>query len=342
MANRNNRIIYRTCPARKKVSLTVSEWMTIWSTEYLGGTKPLTIASYQGIINNHIIPHIGSIKLDKLNPHNIQRFYNLLEHPSNGQKGLSPKTIKNVHGILHKALKQATKNGLIPLNPAESCTLPRIVKKEIVPFDEVQTKAFLLAIQGHKFEDLFLITLFTGLREGEALGLKWDCVNLERGTLIINKQLQKEKRKGGAYIFAPLKNDRPRTLHAAPFVIHRLKEIKSRQNELKQQAGPLWEDSGLVFTDSLGHHLAIHTVYTSFKKVAASIGRPDARFHDLRHSYAVASIQSGDDIKTVQGNLGHATASFTLDVYGHVTEQMKQASAERMEKYIQYIFNQPN
>lgn len=317
--------------------MTVSEWMTIWSQEYLGGVKPLTVSSYLGIINHHIVPNIGAVKLDKLNTHTIQRFYNSLEHPPDGKKALSPKTIKNVHGILHKALKQATRNGLIPINPAEACTLPRIVKKEILPFDECQTKAFIAAIQGHKFEDLFLITLFTGLREGEALGLKWDCVDLERGTLTINKQLQREKRKGGSYIFAPLKNDRPRTLHAAPFVVQRLQEIKSRQDELRRQAGPAWEDSGLVFTNSTGHHLAIHTVYTSFKKVAASIGCPQARFHDLRHSYAVASIRSGDDIKTVQGNLGHATASFTLDVYGHVTEQMKQASAERMEAYIQQI-----
>lgn len=98
-------------------------------------------------------------------------------------------------------------------------------------------------------------------------------------------------------------------------------------------------ESGLVFTNELGGHLATHTVYQNFKRVAASIGRPDARFHDLRHSYAVAAIRSGDDIKTVQGNLGHATAAFTLDVYGHVTEQMKQESAARMESYIRDVLN---
>ena len=84
---------------------------------------------------------------------------------------------------------------------------------------------------------------------------------------------------------------------------------------------------------------AIHTVYKDFKKAVAAIGRPDARFHDLRHSYAVAAIRAGDDIKTVQGNLGHATAAFTLDVYGHVTDQMKQASAARMEGYIKEVLN---
>ena len=99
----------------------------------------------------------------------------------------------------------------------------------------------------------------------------------------------------------------------------------------------MWEHSGLVFTDELGHHLTPSIVYRSFKKAVTQIGRPDARFHDLRHSYAVAAILAGDDIKTVQDNLRHATVAFTLDVYGHVTKQMKQASANRMEAYIKSV-----
>ena len=87
----------------------------------------------------------------------------------------------------------------------------------------------------------------------------------------------------------------------------------------------------------MGNHLTKPTLYRAFKKAVAAIGRPDARFHDLRHSYAVAAIRSGDDIKTVQGNLGHATAAFTLDVYGHVTDQMKQDSANRMEAFIKSV-----
>lgn len=106
---------------------------------------------------------------------------------------------------------------------------------------------------------------------------------------------------------------------------------------MRLRAGPLWEDSGLVFTNEAGGHLAAATVYSSFKAVAASIGCPETRFHDLRHSYAVASIRAGDDVKTIQGNLGHATAAFTLDVYGHVTEGMKQASAQRMERFIRDV-----
>ena len=116
-----------------------------------------------------------------------------------------------------------------------------------------------------------------------------------------------------------------------------LRRVKLKQMENRLRYGECWEDSGFVFTDDLGHHLSASTVYKSFKKVMQEIGSPETRFHDLRHSYAVASIKSGDDIKTVQENLGHATAVFTLDVYGHVTEQMKKDSAARMERFIMAV-----
>lgn len=185
----------------------------------------------------------------------------------------------------------------------------------------------------------FTVTLFTGMREGEVLGLMWSCVDFEKGTILIDKQLQQEKKRGGQYVFAPLKNDKARTITPAPWVMDLLKHHRAQQAELRLRAGPMWEDSGLVFTNELGHHLARCTLVNAFKAVVTSIGRPDARFHDLRHSYAVAAIRSGDDIKTVQGNLGHATAAFTLDVYGHVTDQMKRESAARMESYIKDVLN---
>ena len=107
--------------------------------------------------------------------------------------------------------------------------------------------------------------------------------------------------------------------------------------ENRLRYGECWENSGFVFTDELGHHLSPQNVYREFKRMVAAIGSPSTRFHDLRHSYAVAAIRSGDDIKTVQENLGHATAAFTLDIYGHVTKQMKQDSADRMERFINSV-----
>lgn len=229
-------------------------------------------------------------------------------------------------------------NGYIRTNPSDACTLPRGQKAEIKPLDEDDVAAFIRVIQGHPFEDLFLTTLFLGLREGEALGLTWDCVDLDNGVITVNKQLQLHQEKGlAAYELVPTKNSRSRTLVASPTVVARLCHRKVEQTQQRLMAGCAWEDSNLVFTDALGHHLTKPTVYRHYKKAVAAIGRPDARYHDLRHSYAVAAISSGIDIKTVQGNLGHATAAFTLDVYGHVTDRMKRESADKMEDFIRRV-----
>lgn len=319
--------------------MTLGEWMDIWADTYLGGVKPRTVAVYKSDIRLYIKPALSSIRLEALTTHTIQNFYNGLMKNTNGKPGLSAKTVKNIHGVLHHALKQAVSNGLLRANPADACTLPRVEKKELKPLDETEISKFLAIVKGHPYEDIFLITLFTGLREGEVLGLTWDCVDFERGTLLINKQIQLHQERGmAAYTLVSPKNGKSRTVAAAPFVIERLRHHRAAQAEQQLLAGSLWNNpDSLVFTDPVGRHLTKSTVYRAFKKAVASIGRPDARFHDLRHSYAVAALRSGDDVKTVQSNLGHATAAFTLDVYGHVTDRMKQESAARMEKFIQSV-----
>ena len=319
---------------KEACKLTVGEWSIIWDKDYLISVKPRTQEAYRSILCTHIRPELGAIKLEALNAHTIQHFYNGLS-----QKGLSAKTVKNVHGVLHELLQQAVRIGYLRVNPSDACTLPRVVKKEIKPLGDDAIREFLKAIQGHRFEILLMVTLFTGLREGEVLGLSWDRVDFNKGTLLIDRQLQRAKDETGErrYSLVSLKNDRWRRITPADFVMELLRRQWSHQAEWRLRAGPAWEDSGLVFTNELGEHLSPYTVYHNFKRLAAFIGLPEARVHDLRHSYAVAAIKSGDDIKTVQGNLGHATASFTLDVYGHVTDQMKRDSAERMQKFIKSV-----
>ncbi len=315
--------------------LTVGEWLDIWATEYLNDVKPRTVDSYNGTIARTIKPALGAVKLEALNAPTIQRFYNSLSaERADGKPPLSPKTVKNVHGILHHALQQAVMVGYIRFNPSDACSLPRIEKKELRPLDEAETRRFLEAIKGHRFEDLYTVTLFTGMRQGEVLGLCWDRVDFQKGTLLIDRQLQHPRQGNRQYGLVSTKNGKGRTVTPAPWVMALLKRHRAAQTQQRLRAGDLWEGSNFVFTDEIGRHLTPAMVYEAFKDIVTSIGRPDARFHDLRHSYAVAAIRAGDDIKTVQGNLGHATAAFTLDVYGHVTDQMKQDSAQRMEKYI--------
>ena len=223
----------------------VGQWLDIWTAEYLGAVKPRTVDSYKTIVRTHLKPGLGAIRLDALAAHTIQNFYNGLSTATKDREALSPKSVKNVHGILHKALAQAVANGYIRFNPTDPCVLPKIVKKEIKPLDEVQITAFLRAIKGHRFENLFMVTIFTGMREGEVLGLQWDCVDLTKGTMTINKQLQKVRGSRGEYTLSPTKNGKGRTLAIAPSVIATLQKVKRQQLENRLRYGECWENSGL-------------------------------------------------------------------------------------------------
>ena len=225
---------------------------------------------------------------------------------------------------------------MIRSNPTDACIRPRGERKPIRPLEDEEVGAFLRAIEGHRFASLYLVDLFTRMRQGEILGLTWDCVDFRRGTIFLYRQLQQRQTKGDfGYYFTSLKNGKSRTITPAPTVMRVLQAHQKAQNEMRLRAGAAWHnDKELVFTDELSHPLSRRTVYKNFKQIANQLDLPNLRFHDLRHTFATISFQSGDDPKTVQENLGHHSAAFTLDVYGHVTDRMKRESAERMERFI--------
>jgi len=192
--------------------MTVGQWLDIWTAEYLGGIKPASVFVYTESVRLYIKPALGATKLEALNTHAIQTLYNALSQPRGEKKALSPKTVKCVHGVLHKALQQAVAIGYLKFNPSTACPLPRPVKREINPLDEEQTKLFLQAITGHRFQVLFTVTMFTGMRAAEVLGLAWSAVDFDRGTIRVERQLRKDRKKGGEYYFTTPKNDKPRTL----------------------------------------------------------------------------------------------------------------------------------
>jgi len=310
---------------------TVEDWMRIWAEDYTGHLKPRTVIMYKGYINNHIIPGLGKAPLQKLQPHDVQKFYNKLSID------LAPKSVKNIHGILHKALKQAVANGMMRTNPADFCTLPKAKKPEIKPLGEEEMKAFIRkSLEKTDTSRLFFaIDMLTGMRQSEILGLTWDNVDLENGLIYVKQQLQLV---GGKYVLLTPKHDKERVISISPYVVKLLQGQIREQKKWQLAAGPVWDNpNNYVFTDELGDNLKRHTIYKRFKKIAAEIGCPDARFHDLRHTYAVFSLRAGDDIKTLQDNLGHHTAAFTLDVYGHVTEEMKKASADRQQVLVEKL-----
>lgn len=326
--------VQNNCYSSQNFKIRLSEWLDIWIKEYTTDLKPLTLASYQQHINKNIKPYLGAVKIKDLTTLQIQRVYNDLYSGVKGRKALSSKTIKNLHGVLHKALNQAYELKIISSNPSNICKLPKVIKKEIKPLNADNISIFMKEIKENRFEILFLVAMFTGMRQGEILGLKWECIDFKNGVIKIDKQLQKEKKPQGKYFFGTLKNNKSREITPAPYVMKLLEKQYSNQMKHKLNADLVWENNGLAFTDEIGKNLSHATVYKEFKRIASKIGMPYLRFHDLRHTYAVLSLKNGDNLKIIQENLGHHDASFTLNIYGHVSDDMKRESSKHMEELI--------
>uniref|UniRef100_UPI004024B68D site-specific integrase n=2 Tax=Clostridia TaxID=186801 RepID=UPI004024B68D len=310
---------------------TLAQYLDTWFAEFIVPTqKPYTITTYRGVIKNHLKPNLGAVRLCDLTTEQVQKMVRKLVNA-----GKAPKTIKNVLTVLNSALEQAVKAQTIQRNPAKFAKIPAVRVKDIHPLSPAEIVAFVDAAQDSPYYAPLMCCLFLGLREGEALGLAWEHVDFENCKVHICQQLQKDKAKGGQfYIQEGTKNGQSRILDVPDFLLEILQEEKQRQLRARLAAGPAWQNVwGLCFTDALGRCINPHTLWANFKRIAASIGLPDARVHDLRHTNATLALVNGDDLKTVQANLGHATAAFTLQRYVHASEAMKRASANRMQQF---------
>ena len=315
--------------------LFLSDWLDVWHKSYLSDIKLSTRGNYRSIIDNHIIPAIGNYRLSKLKAPVIQDFYNKLRDENH----LSPKYIKNIHGVLHSALDKAVEVEFAAKNYSSVCSIPKVEEPEITPLNKEEQERLFAALKGEPFEDLILVDLFTGLRCGELIGLTWDCVDFETGIIHVKKQLSICRQKGGGKSYwSTLKNGKTRIVLPAPFVMDVLKHHKAVQAAQKLSAGSLWDEGdfpGLVFTHPNGYHYIQPTIWKEFQKILKKAGLEHHRVHDLRHTFAVNSLKAGDDVKTLQENMGHYSASFTLDKYGHVVDEMRKASSSRMQKLIE-------
>lgn len=319
----------------------LENWLLKWLDEWMLSKKWSTVRSYTFHCQKNIIPYIGSIPITALNVEHINKLYKTLS-----EQGLAPKTIRNIHGILHEALAIAYELDGIPKNPTDNrhiIQLPKVPKTQIKPLTDVQIKDFLSVASDNKYFDYFRFLLFTGMRENEAAGLTWECVDLKSGIIRIEKQLLRRPVSEGGWCFAPLKNNKVRTIIIGTSVTELLKAVSvtqraNRKNKLwNEWVDPHYSNEHLVFTTSSGNHYTDTVVRRYFKELVQKIGCPKARIHDLRHTYACLALNNGDDVKTVQSSLGHASAAFTLDVYGHVLDKSKHASAQRMDQYINSI-----
>ena len=315
----------------EETEITVGQWMQTWSRDFLGNIKSSTAVGYVGMANNHIVPLLGKVKMKDLQVLTVQRFYNRLR-----EGGMNPKTIRNVHGVLHKALDVAVRVGNLKKNPAANAILPRVEQEEVNPLDKPELACLLKSIQGHEHEVLINTAVFTGMRSGELLGLTWDCVDFDNGIIHVKKQLMNSRKKGISYQYGTPKNGKARSIAPAPFLMKMLKAHNEAQEARKQELGPAWNEGkfpNLVFTHYDGSHLSQPSVWKIFQKMLNAAGLPPHRFHDLRHTFVVAALQAGDDLKTVSANAGHYSVAFTLDRYGHFTDTMRLKSASNMEAF---------
>lgn len=312
-------------------TLTVAQWLRVWLTDYSADTAERTVAKNRGMFDRHFIPVLGAVKLADLGPVHIQRVLGGLK-----RKGLAESTIKNYMAVFTAALNQARKSKLISANPAEDIHLAGTPKKEFHIVDRQQLPAFFEAAAATRYPNELQFMILTGLRLGEVAGLRWIDVDLDAGTVNVRQQLRPKNKKMQRFTLPKYK--KTRQIHVPPQVVTILKEQRRRQAEQRLAAGENWiEDdlsAGLVFRQKRGQIHGGHTISRAVTAAGVAIGIPDLHPHDLRHSYAVAALRAGADVKTVQHNLGHKTAKMTLDVYAAYTQDAGKAGADKLSTYI--------
>ena len=323
LADRNDGLTYDTG------KITVGEYVERCIEDSVKNTvRQRTYERYEQVARVHIKPAFGRIKLSALTPAHIRALYR-----EKLDAGLAPRTVRYIHVTLNKALKQAVADGLIPRNPASSVKPPKLTKKEIRPLDREQVRAFFDAVSGERLEPLYVLAVTSGLREGELLGLRWEDVDLETGTLQVRRSLS-EARSGR--IFEAPKSGKGRNVRLTQRALNALRAHRKRQLEERMKLAGLWQDYGLVFPSQLGTPIGARNLNRSFKRHLERAGLPRSfRFHDLRHTCATLLLRQGVNPKFVQELLGHSDVSLTLNVYSHVLPDMGDQAAVAMDTVLQ-------
>jgi len=315
---------------REPSKMTVSEWLDIWLADYQGDNSERTIIKYMSIINHNFKPVLGELKLSRLSQLHIRRMISNMR-----ERGLSQVTISNYKRILSTSLKCAVDSRIITENPADHITVRRGKVKKFSFVDRVQFPAFIEAASHTKYENELLLMLYTGLRIGEVRGLRWSDIDFDEGTMTVQRQLH-SKSISIQRITAP-KYDEERTIYLPHEALDVLRAQRRKQAE-QQIACADWQEDDLsrdlVFRQKDGSAHGEKTIYTAVRNAGEEIGIPDLHPHDLRHSYAIAALRSGADVKTVQHNLGHKKAAMTLDVYMAYTDDAGKESASKLSKYL--------
>lgn len=305
--------------------VTLDEFARQWLEAVESSLRPSTFRRYADMLRVHILPQLGTRQLAKLAPIDLQRFY-----ANRLASGLSSTTVHHLHVMLHRVLKQAERWGMVTRNVASMVDAPRRTFPEITTWNLEQVNQFFAITDQHELAALWRLALLTGMRRGELLGLMWDDIDLDRGTLAVRRTLSRGN--GGRWELGQPKTAAGRRSIALPAsCVTSLRKHRARQNEERLRLGELWEDHGFVFTNRTGNMLHVNSLDLAFKKVTAASGLPLIRFHDLRHTSATLLLAQGVHPKIVQERLGHADITMTLNRYSHVTPDMQRLAADTLD-----------
>ena len=316
-----------TEPKRPKGDMTFGAWLDHWYRTHCKPTiKPKTQADYENRIYQHIIPELGKIPLNQLAQKDLQQFYarmktggGLIRTEQFG-KGLSDSMVRGLHAACRSALEKAVQEGLIRVNPAVGCKLPPKKAREMQVLTREEIQRFLIQAKAEGYFELFLLELTTGLRRGELLALQWDDLDFKTGTLTVNKQVYEVK--GRLQVSVPKTRASIRRLVLPPGVVEVLRQYRETVDSRWMFPSPVKEDVPLT-PGAVRRRLQIILERAGCKRI---------RFHDLRHTFATLSLESGMDVKTLSAMLGHVSAATTLDIYTHVTGDMQSEAAAKIDR----------
>ena len=314
-------------------SLKFSEFTEIWKRDY--GSKelaPSTYKRYCRMLETRLLPYFGHFYINKIRPIDIMQFYDLLERDTqlvrkknnNGKKTLKPlsgKTILEHHRLLRAMLHRAVYWQMIVTNPAERVQPPKAKKPKRRSYDDEQTKILLenleqLSVEDTKYKVAIILTVFTGVRLGELMGLEWQDVDFKNGIICINRSSQY---LSDMWIFTkvPKTESSIREIAIPEFIISLLEEYKLWYEEQKSFYGELWTNSNRLFVQADGKPMHPSTISKWFVKYVSTIGLPVINFHGLRHTNASLLVAQNIDIAIISARLGHAQVSTTLNFYVH-------------------------
>jgi integrase len=309
-------------------ALTVGEYLDRWLKDVRDTVRKSTHERYEYAIEPHIKPALGRIKLKGLNPAQVRWFYR-----ERLDSGLAPATVHKLHVVLHKALKAAMVDGLIPRNAAAGLKLPKITREEIDPLTEEEARRLLESVRGDRLEALYVLALHTGMRQGEILALKWDDVDLEGGILRVRRTLTKV---GKSYVTGEPKTKKSRrTIRLTTGAVDALRAHLVRQLEEMEHAGSLYQPGGFVFATETGTIINPSNLRNrSLKPLLKAAKLRPVRFHDLRHTCATLLLSKNVNPKIVSEMLGHASIAITFDIYSHLMPDMQEKAAKALEEML--------